>query len=554
MAGEVVVEVAERFDLLSAELAYDGHPITHRIRPVDDRLLPRRCDLLNGFIRVANSTFNGNTSEESGGAIHTNCLSSTEIVNSILWGNTANGYDDELGGAGCYYVTFSDIQGGHSGTGNIDSDPLFLDPLTGDLHLGANSPAIDAADGDEAPATDLEGRVRWDDPAVIDTGVGTPTYVDMGAYELGQGSDPCDGITCDTPPSSFCADVDTLTVYDTPGTCTDGICDYTTHTEACEFGCADGACNPNPCDGVSCNEPPANVCEDADICDVAETCTGSGTFCPVDRFQPQTFQCSTVPYDSDDFRCTTSACGGVLEARHQYPHCIGWKETCDTDHLVWHDDWEVVEDCDSNSFCEADFSGGTCVTCPTGCTVDSCNPCIFYVDQNAEAGGDGSSWSMAFTTVQEGIDAANLTANPGAYCEVWVAAGEYYVYESTREDTIQLGANVEVYGGFSGAEVVREERDWDTNLTVLDGRDSNGGSSQVYTVVTGAGGSVLDGFVVQYGRSDDNSINSSQYGGGLFNNSADLVVSNCVFRSNYALSGGGIYNCVFRSKRSPESV
>ena len=36
------------------------------------------------------------------------------------------------------------MQGGWAGTGNINADPLFVDPAHGDLHLQAGSPAIDA--------------------------------------------------------------------------------------------------------------------------------------------------------------------------------------------------------------------------------------------------------------------------------------------------------------------------------------------------------------------------------------------------------------------------
>ena len=41
---------------------------------------------------------------------------------------------------------YSDVQGGAAGEGNIDQDPLFLDPAAGDYHLDVCSPAIDAGD------------------------------------------------------------------------------------------------------------------------------------------------------------------------------------------------------------------------------------------------------------------------------------------------------------------------------------------------------------------------------------------------------------------------
>ncbi len=52
-----------------------------------------------------------------------------------------------------------------------------------DLRLSTGSRCIDAADGDAAPALDLDGNPRSDDPATLDTGVGGIPYTDMGAYE-----------------------------------------------------------------------------------------------------------------------------------------------------------------------------------------------------------------------------------------------------------------------------------------------------------------------------------------------------------------------------------
>lgn len=34
---------------------------------------------------------------------------------------------------------------------------------------------------------------------------------------------------------------------------------------------------------------------------------------------------------------------------------------------------------------------------------------IWYVDEDATGVGDGSSWADAFTTIQDGIDAASVT-------------------------------------------------------------------------------------------------------------------------------------------------
>ena len=77
-------------------------------------------------------------------------------------------------------------------THGIDAAPRWSNPGAGDFHLLAGSPAIDSATSAPAgqPSTDVEGNARVDDPAVPDTGAGTPTYADRGAYERGTGDAP----------------------------------------------------------------------------------------------------------------------------------------------------------------------------------------------------------------------------------------------------------------------------------------------------------------------------------------------------------------------------
>lgn len=81
---------------------------------------------------IVNSTISGNIVSQFGGGIFSHDTSSPTVKNSIIWGNTPNqiqGFPST--------VTYSDIQGGYSGAGNIDSDPLFAG--SGDYHLTANS-------------------------------------------------------------------------------------------------------------------------------------------------------------------------------------------------------------------------------------------------------------------------------------------------------------------------------------------------------------------------------------------------------------------------------
>ncbi len=91
-------------------------------------------------------------------------------------------------------VAFSNIQGGYTGTYNIDSDPLFVDPTTGDYHLAEGSPSIDTGTDDtiaypNLPIDDIDGDPR---PYGV-------SY-DMGADELGPSCDE-EGVTGTISPS-----------------------------------------------------------------------------------------------------------------------------------------------------------------------------------------------------------------------------------------------------------------------------------------------------------------------------------------------------------------
>ena len=104
---------------------------------------------------------------------------SLAISNSILWSSLL------ADGPGETTVAYSDVQGGWPGIGNIDADPMFVDPSNGDYRLAPGSPCIDAGDNTAVPAgilTDLDGNRRF----VIGTTMFQSTAeprVDMGAYE-----------------------------------------------------------------------------------------------------------------------------------------------------------------------------------------------------------------------------------------------------------------------------------------------------------------------------------------------------------------------------------
>jgi parallel beta-helix repeat protein/predicted outer membrane repeat protein len=100
-----------------------------------------------------------------GGGISIDTGGDITVVNSIFWNDTPDEIDIIDGSID---ITYSDIEGGWSGTGNIDSDPLFVGGDPFDYHLQTDSPCVDSGD-----------------PAILDAcrppGLGEERS-DMGAY------------------------------------------------------------------------------------------------------------------------------------------------------------------------------------------------------------------------------------------------------------------------------------------------------------------------------------------------------------------------------------
>ncbi len=83
---------------------------------------------------------------------------SATIVNSILWGHSIAAL--ELDGISTATVTYSDVEGGWPGAGNINADPLFRGPQSGNYRLREESPCVDSGTPEGAPDVDIRGVYR----------------------------------------------------------------------------------------------------------------------------------------------------------------------------------------------------------------------------------------------------------------------------------------------------------------------------------------------------------------------------------------------------------
>ena len=142
-------------------------------------------------LQLESCTITGNSGTHGSGILS---WGTVDIANSIIWGNSTQ----ELQGE--FTVHHSDIGGGWTGTGNLDTDPIFVSGPLGGYYLSqtaagqaADSPCVDAGDpGSVVP----NGTTRTDhvqDTGVVDMGYHSPLNTPT-SLVTGPGSGP------DNPP------------------------------------------------------------------------------------------------------------------------------------------------------------------------------------------------------------------------------------------------------------------------------------------------------------------------------------------------------------------
>jgi predicted outer membrane repeat protein len=179
-----------------------------------------------------------------------------------------------------------------------------------------------------------------------------------------------------------------------------------------------------------------------------------------------------------------------------------------------------------------------------------CGP--LHVHPGATGAGTGESWQDAFVHLQDALDAAQ----PGA--QIWVAAGVYLPQKDTtgnatpandRSKTFFINKDIQLYGGFAGAEQELSQRDPAANPAILSGDLGTTGvaTDNAYHVLWLALVSplcIIDGFTITRGNANASDVNGT--GGGILLRHQPLqyaapVIQNCIIEHNHATTGGGFY-------------
>lgn len=154
-----------------------------------------------------------------------------------------------------------------------------------------------------------------------------------------------------------------------------------------------------------------------------------------------------------------------------------------------------------------------------------------YVNESQTAlREDGTSWATAYRTLSAALSQIQWSRERA--WEIWVAKG---VYNAGRQSYTMIN-KVAIYGGFAGNETRLEQRNWESNETILAADYVPvimNSFSEAYKLDTTA---VLDGFIIMKGG------DLSVEGGGVYNKYASPVIRNCTIQHCYGSYGGGMYN------------
>ncbi len=163
-----------------------------------------------------------------------------------------------------------------------------------------------------------------------------------------------------------------------------------------------------------------------------------------------------------------------------------------------------------------------------------------YVNHSANGGNNGTSWTDAYTKLQDAL------TNADADDEIRVAQGTYTPGD-TPAATFLIDKNLHLFGGYDASTNSRDPELYETILSGdLNGDDVdddfvNFKSDNAHTVVritsSTTDATLLDGFTIQGGHADGVGP-TDENGGGIYSDGTPTI-RNCTFEQNYALVWGG---------------
>lgn len=176
---------------------------------------------------------------------------------------------------------------------------------------------------------------------------------------------------------------------------------------------------------------------------------------------------------------------------------------------------------------------------------------------------DGTVWDKAFNHIQDALEIVEKSDI------IWVAQGVYYPDRShthpagsgNRSAAFALVDGVVLKGGYAGwTQADPDARDIETYPTVLSG-DLGSNDAPVtdpaqmvndlnrldnsYHVITASDTrerTELNGFTIYGGHASGTLGTTNSFGAAMCNSNADVTISNCAFRGNWASVGGALYN------------
>jgi trimeric autotransporter adhesin len=178
------------------------------------------------------------------------------------------------------------------------------------------------------------------------------------------------------------------------------------------------------------------------------------------------------------------------------------------------------------------------------------NSDVYYVNSNATGNNDGTSWTDAYTDLQDAL--INVTSNGD---QIWVTSGTYKPDVSDRDASFKVYTNL--YGGFDGTETQLSDRDMSlihtTNATILsedllnaddatvDFNDSTRDDNSKHVVEIFSNNIEINGLTIKDGYADDTG-GDDRFGAGIFKNTSvyATTIKNCIIKNNVAFTGAGL--------------